>query len=214
MASSYVDRGAREYEGSEVSGRPPREIERSEVSGRDPHGFVPNEDLGEPPSTRLVRAPGDADALSCSEDGTVCFACGFVKTKANKDPFNLAEAEDAFTDMQKMIDQHYNKGISNPALVDMIYEFYNAEIRPLGDYGAWTRISIGRHLLYHRNDEDVMVNEVVNMLYAQVQSLRNKVWVENVLDGCVEPHIKNLTTLNQLVNTMTSTLGKRKALRS
>jgi hypothetical protein len=200
MASSFVDRSARD--------------DGSEQSGRDPRGFVPNQDLGEePPTTKLSRAPGDADALDCSEDGTVCFACNFVKVKANSEPFNLTEAADAFGDLQKLITEQYMK-ISNPALVEMILEFYNDQIRPLGDYGPWTRNSIGRHLLYHRNDEDVIMNEAVSMLYAQIQSLRTRVWTENILDGCTEPHHKNLALMVSMTKALTDTLGKRKTLKT
>jgi len=92
MASSFIVRSARD--------------DCSEQSGRDPGGFVPNHDLGEdPPTTRLTRAPGDADALDCSEDGTACFACNFVKVKANSENFNLTEAADAFADLQKLISE-------------------------------------------------------------------------------------------------------------
>ena len=62
MASSYVD---------------PSCMEESENERRR-EGFVPNEDLGEP-SSRLVRAPADADALDGDDKGDVCFACNFVK---------------------------------------------------------------------------------------------------------------------------------------
>jgi len=103
--------------------------------------------------------------------------------------------------------------ISNPCLVETIYQFYNTEIRPLGDYGIWTRNSIGRHLLYHRNEEDVILNEAVSMLYAQIQSLRTRVWTENVLDGCTEPHHKNIQLIASLTKTLTDTLDKRKCLK-
>ena len=200
MASSLVDRSARD--------------DGSEQSGRDPRGFVPNRDLGEDASsTRLTRAPGDADALDCSEDGTLCFACNFVKVKANSEPFNLTEAADAFGDLQKLITDQYTK-ISNPALVELIFQFYNTEIRPLGDYGVWTRNSIGRHLLYHRSEEDVIMNEAVGMLYAQIQSLRTRTWSENTLDGTIEPHHKNLALIASLTKTLTDTLGKRKTLKA
>jgi hypothetical protein len=200
MASSFVDRSARD--------------DGSEQSGRDPRGFVPNRDLGEDSSTtRLARAPGDADALDCSEDGTMCFACNFVKVKANSEPFNLTEAADAFGDLQKLITEQYTK-ISNPALVEQIFQFYNTEIRPLGDYGVWTRNSIGRHLLYHRSEEDVIMNEAVSMLYAQIQSLRTRTWSENTLEGTIEPHHKNLALLASLTKTLTDTLGKRKSLKA
>jgi hypothetical protein len=200
MANSYIDRSARD------------DME-SEVSGRDPQGFIPNADLGEPPTTRLRRAPGDSDALDCAEDGTTCFACSFIKIKAKSEPFNLAEATDAYSDLLKLITEHYTT-ISNPALVDMIFAFYEKEVRPLGDFPRWTRNSIGRHLLYHRHDEDIIMNEAVDMLYAQIQSLRTRCWVENILDGTIEVHSKNVATLNLLLKTLTDTLAKRKSLKA
>lgn len=192
MASSYVDRSARH--------------DASEGSGRDPQGFVGNDELGEPPPTRLTAAPGDADALDCSEDGTVCFACNFVKVKSNEH-FNLAEASYAFTDLEKMITEQYTK-ISNPALVELISQFYIHEIQPLGDYPAWTKNSISHH------DEDVMLNEAVSMLYAQIQSLRSRCCILNIHDNTQEIHHKHVTTLNLLLKSLKDTHGKRKQLRS
>jgi hypothetical protein len=96
----------------------------------------------------------------------------------------------------------------------MIYAFYQKELRPLGDYPAWTKNSISRHLLYHRGDEEVMMNEAVNMLYAQIQSLRTRCWVVNDLDNTVEVHKSNMNLLASLTKTLTDTLAKRKSLKA
>lgn len=181
--------------------------------GGDQNRFVDNEDLGEPPTSRLVRAPTDADVIDANEDGCVCFACAFTKMDATKDadPFNGVEVQDAYQDMLKLVEEHYGNGVSNPQLVDMVYEFYEREIRPLGQFEEWTKKSIARHLLYHTGNEDVLQQEMTNMMYAQIQSIRSRTWVQSIHDGVCEPHHKNIQLLDRLVKSLGDHLAKRKA---
>ena len=192
----------------------PSVYESRENSDRNQNNrFVPNDDLGEEPTSRLVGAPADADAIEATEDGCVCFACAFTKMDAAKDmdPFNGTEARDAYADMLKLIEENYANGISNPRLVDMVYQFYEKEIRPLGQFGEWTKKSIARHLLYHTGNEDVLQQEMTNMMYAQIQSIRSRTWVESAHDGMLEPHHKNIQLLDRLVKSLGDHLAKRRA---
>ena len=185
-------------------------MEESENERRR-EGFVPNEDLGEP-SSRLVRAPADADALDCDDKGDVCFACNFVKQNSKiVDPFNGSESSDAYDDLMNLISDNYSKGISNPNLVEMIFVFYEREVRPLGNYPEWTRNSISRHLLYHTNNEDVLMQEATSILYSQIQSIRNKTWVENAQDGTLEPHHKNIFLMDKLIRGLGDHLTEKKS---
>jgi len=204
MATQYTDPSVHES-------REHRREEGEQDENNNLGGYVPNEDLGEPPATRLVRAPADADAIDMSEDGGVCFACVFAKRKVESDPFNASEARDAYDDMEKLIADNYARGVSNPHLVDLVYSFYEQEIRPIGNYDAWTKTSIARHLLYHTNSEDVIVQEMTNILYSQIQSLRPKTWVENVCDGSCEPHHKNILLMDKLMRGLDDHFTKRKA---
>jgi hypothetical protein len=201
MATTYTDPSVFESRGN-----------TDESDPRVGNNFIPNEDLGEPPSSRLVRAPADADAIDGGEDGTVCFACAYTKvdTCQSADPFNEGEVKDAYEDMLKLIEDHYASGVSNPHVVNMVYDFYEKEIRPLGEFGEWTKRSIARHLLYHTNSEDVLAQEVTSMMYAQIQSIRNRTWVENIHDGTLEPHHKNIMLMERLIKGLGDHLAKKR----
>lgn len=175
-------------------------------SGRE--GFVPNEDLGET-TVRLVRAPADADAIEWSHGGGPCFACAFIKKKETaKDPFNDDDVRDAYTDLMRLAQENYAR-MSNPELVRLVHGFYEKEIRPLG-FDEWTTTSISRHFLFHTKDEDTLMQEATDILYSQIQSLRSRTWCENTLDQTVEPHHKNIATLERLIRALGDHLTKKK----
>ena len=201
MASSYVD--------------PSRSSTREESSQNDPPvQFVPNEELGEPVS-RLTRAPADADALDYGNEAEPCFACAFVKRRDDdEDPFNGAEVTDAYDDMMRLVSDNYSKGISNPELFRLVKNFYDREIRPLGDFPEWSVSSIARHFIFHTNDEDVLMQEATSMLFAQIQSVRAKTWVENGADNTVEPHHKNIFLMEKLIRGLGDHLTKKKNRRA
>ena len=234
MASSYVDPEARTSEersrgaylgwtngGGETPLGPSRSISHHEEDGeseenatperREEPGrgfFVPNEDLGEP-GVKMVRAPADADMMDLSSSGGKCFACEFVNKKdETNDPFNEGDVRDAFSDMTRLQRDNYGK-MSTPELVDMIYNFYEIEIRPMG-YQEWSRVSIARHILFHENDEDVMMQETTDMLYAQLQSLRSRTWCYNATENTTEPHHKNINTMLHVCRALGDHLTKKK----
>ena len=98
--------------------------------------------------------------------------------------------------------------MSNDELVNMVHEFYEREIRALGDYEEWTKESIFQHILYHTNDEDVQMHECNSILYAQIQALRHKTWIES--DGEAEPHHKNIYLLDRLVKSLGDSITRRR----
>lgn len=234
MASSYVDPAARDegersrgaYSGGWMGARSPNAGGASrdeggdasfgggdggDSEGRRGEQFVPNEDLGEQATVRMVHAPADADAIEWSaHGGGPCFACAFVKKKDDKDgdPFNEMDAKDAYDDMMRLIQDNYAR-MSNPELVRLVHAFYQREIRPLG-FGEWTPASISRHVLFHTQDEDVLMQEATNILYSQIQSLRSRTWVENTLDQTLEPIHKNILTMERLIRSLGDHLTKKK----
>jgi hypothetical protein len=226
MASSYVDPSAREpnerrrgaysggWNGARTSSRGDESeglsrgdgLRGDEARNNARDEFVSNEELGEP-VVRMMRAPADADAIDWCDDGGTCFACTFVKKKSEvADPFNDREAQDAYTDMMRLIRDNYTR-ISNPELVKLVDAFYQDQIQPLG-FGPWTSKSIARHLLFHTNDEDTLMQESTDMLYSQIQSLRTRTWFCN--DGVMEPHHKNIAAMERLIRSLDDHLTKKK----
>jgi|AntAceMinimDraft_1070359.scaffolds.fasta_scaffold09742_2 hypothetical protein len=211
MAASYVDpagRDAQERLDGVYSGgwHGAQSGESNPVSGNPQNEFYPNEQLGEE-TPRLVRAPADADAIEWSESGGTCFACTFIKKTGDlEDPFNGAEAHDAYDEMMSLIQDNYGK-VSDPELVKLVHGFYEHEIRPLG-YDEWTQASIARHILFHTNDEDTIMHEITKILYSQIQSLRSKTWT--VVEGRCEPCNKNILMMDRLIRGLGDHLTKKK----
>ena len=191
------------------------EEERPTTSRSAQRRFVPNESLDEPTAV-LVAAPTDHDATEhvANRIGG-CFACRYTQKKNEAldraGTWNSDDINDAYTDLQNLISTHFGKGVSNKELVDMIYEFYEREIRTVVDYGEWTKECIFQHLLYHTNDEDVQMQECNAIIYAQIQALRQKTWIENTQEGSLEPHHKNIFLLDRLVKSLGDAIGRKKA---
>ena len=100
--------------------------------------------------------------------------------------------------------------MSNPELVELVHAYYEREIRPLGEFPEWTKRCIARHFLVHTNDEDVLMQEATAILYSQIQSVRNKTWVENAADGTIEPHHKNILLMDKLIRGLGDHLTRKK----
>ena len=114
-------------------------------------------------------------------------------------------------DMIKLIRENYGNMTENDNLVNMIYEYYEREIRSIHDYGEWKKSCIYQHIFCHQCDEDVQMQETTSMLFSQIQSLRTKTWVMNEDTGTTEPHLKNLYLLERLVKSYDDHVAKRRA---
>jgi hypothetical protein len=214
MAASFVHPSARDAQTRSAGtysagwrGAGSRDEEGAGESDRN-GGFVANEELGEP-STRPVRAPADADAIEWNDAGGACFACAFTKRKQETiDTFNEDEVQDAYADMIRLIADNYTR-MSNPELVKLIHAFYEREIRPLG-FDEWTHTSIARHIMFHTNDEDTIMQEMTTILYSQIQSLRSQTWVECSAEAKIDPSHKNILLLDRLCKSLGDHLAKKK----
>lgn len=184
--------------------------------------FVPNEHLDEEPQVKLVAAPTDKDATEAEieeeeqhivENNSSCFACRYARTADQmahaSGTWHADDVRDAYSDMTALIAENYGRGVSNKELVNMVHEFYEREIRSLHDYGVWSKKSILRHILYHSNDDDVHLQESGAILYAQIQALRGKTWIET--NGTLEPHHKNIYLLEKLVKGLGDHINRKRS---
>ena len=195
--------------------------ERGEGGGRDDErdDFIDNEALGVQNPVEFQRAPADVNGYDYSRDDRAdCFACKYCKRTvgatggSDVGMWTNDGVADAYTDMCQLIDENYGT-VSNRDLFEMVHEYYEKNVRTLHDYGPWSRESIANHIIFHRNSEDVHMAECTALLFAQVQSLRQKTWIKNVDTGQVEPHVKNLHLLERYVKLLDDHLVKRKTLR-
>jgi hypothetical protein len=208
QSASRSERNRRDADDAPASASP-RAARRS-GGGAEPDRprFADNESLGEP-GAALVAAPTDHDAPRHAHSrlvGERCFACRYAKHKdAAFDAvgaWNCDDVRDAYSDMMRLISDNYGHSISNEELVNMVWEFYEREIRALADYGEWSKECIFQHIVYHANSEETQLNECNKIIYAQIQALRHRTWVENSADGTVEPHHKNLTLLDRYIKSL------------
>ncbi len=189
------------------------EDEQDEVLG--------NESLGVPNPFEFQRAPADINGIHLVEDDwTECFACKFCKkvviggTGPSSDVgmWTNDGVTDAYTEMCQLIEENY-ASVSNNELFEMVFQYYEKNVRTLHDYGPWTKQSIASHIIFHRNSEDVQVQECTALLFAQVQSLRQKSWVKNADTGILEPHHKNMLLLERYIKLLDDHLLKSKTLK-
>lgn len=185
--------------------------ERDEVIG--------NEALGVPNPFEFQRAPADVNGGNFTEDDrTECFACKYCKKVVNGPSssdvgmWTNDGVSDAYTEMCQLIDENYAT-VSNNDLFEMVFQYYESNVRTLHDYGPWTKQSIANHIIFHRNSEDVQVQECTALLFAQVQSLRHKAWIKNADTGVLEPHHKNMLLLERYVKLLDDHLLKSKTLK-
>jgi hypothetical protein len=54
------------------------------------------------------------------------------------------------------------------------------------------------------------MQEATAILYSQIQSVRNKTWIENTADGTIEPHSKNILLMDKLIRGLGDHLTKKK----
>eukprot|EP00854_Cymbomonas_tetramitiformis_P005174 gene5174-6294_t len=136
-----------------------------------------------------VRAPGDDppyDAQCAADDEREweerCIGCLYSQRYEEADTIqrslSIDESEQRviYNEMIDLIESHYSKGTSNRELVEMVYQFYNSEIRAHWDYGEWTRKSIWNHIMHHSNNERVQTTEMRANLVFQIEGLRNHAW--------------------------------------
>ena len=186
--------------------------ERDEVIG--------NEALGVPNPFEFQRAPADVNGTNFTEDDrTECFACKYCKKVVSGGPsssdvgmWTNDGVSDAYSEMCQLIDENYAT-VSNNDLFEMVFQYYEYNIRTLHDYGPWTKQSIANHIIFHRNSEDVQVQECTALLFAQVQSLRQKAWIKNADTGVLEPHHKNMLLLERYIKLLDDHLLKSKTLK-
>ena len=214
------DRGEPSFENGGSAGR--RRVERggddvAEERAENENGvrFTDNESLGEP-VVNLVAAPTDHDAPRHAHHrlvGERCFACRYARQKDqifdSVGAWNCDDVRDAYSDMTRLIAENYGH-VSNEELSTMVYDFYEKEIRSLVDYGEWSRECIFQHIVYHTNSEEVQTRECSNILYAQIQALRHRTWIETE-QGSVEPHHKNLLLLERYVKSFGEAMVRGRA---
>jgi hypothetical protein len=182
---------------------------------------IGNETLGVENPVEFQHAPAYVNGHNfLTDDRTQCFACKFCKknvgaaaTTSNSVGMWTSDGlSDAYTEMCQLIDENYGT-VCNKELFEMIHEYYETNIRTLHDYGDWSKESIANHVIFHRNSEDVQTSECTALLFAQIQSLRQRAWIKNMDTGQIEPHAKNLHLLEKFVKLLDDHLVKKKTLK-
>ena len=182
---------------------------------------IGNEALGVPNPIEYQRAPADVNGTNFSEDDrTECFACKYCKkvvmggapSSSDVGMWTNDGVTDAYTELCQLIDENYAT-VSNNDLFEMVYQYYETNIRTLHDYGPWSKQSIANHIIFHKNSEDVQVQECTALLFAQVQSLRQKAWIRSADTGVLEPHHKNMLLLERYIKLLDDHLLKSKTLK-
>ena len=172
-------------------------------------GFMGNDAL-EAVALKPARAPRDYRPYPEDEDMdggcSKCIGCAYVSGGAGGDE----SARDAMAEIHELISKNHNARCSDGELVEMVFEFYEKEVRPWNDCGEWTKRSIYEHVYHHMNDPDVQTAGLAAMLFNQIQSLRDVCWQINPETGVYTPHTANLKLLADLIPKQQTLLDARK----
>ncbi|KAK3288657.1 hypothetical protein CYMTET_3875 [Cymbomonas tetramitiformis] len=166
----------------------------SRQRSRRPRADNPSTSIGTLPSPAIVldhcagnvRAPGDDAPCERAEtyggNAERCIGCLYSQRYEEADTVQRALSVDEeeqrmiYNEMLDLVESHYGKGTSNKELVEMVYQFYNSEIRQHWNYGEWSRRSIWNHIMHHTGNDRVQSNEMRANLVFQIEGLRNHAW--------------------------------------
>ena len=118
-------------------------------------------------------------------------------------------SRDGYGDIMRLIKDNYRR-TSLRELVTMVHEHYNKYVKPWVDHGEWTKRSIAEHIVWHSQDDDVQINEGINSLVAQIESIRNVCWYTDDENGKQMPDHRNIKLLHDLVKTTAALVESRK----
>ena len=156
-------------------------------------GFISNEAL-EAAVLEPARAPRDYRPYDVDEGCEECIGCAYISDRGTSD-----DTHDAFKQLHELITTHNNNRCSDRQLVDIVYEFYEKEIRPWSELGEWKKQQIYEHVYYHINDPDIQSAGNAAALYCQIQSLRECCWSNNRESGEPTPNVGNIKLLADLI---------------
>ena len=159
------------------------------------------------PSDPLPYPDDEHDGESTSGE---CFACVYGAKFSSDDA--TKKSKHIFDDMVSIITNMYGR-TSNETLVNMVYAFYEQEIRRYFNYPAWSKRSIWEHIYMHTQDENVQTCEAMQTLTAAIELLRDKGLCQKTAEGVQLDH-KNTRLFMDMVKTRDALQGnklKRKA---
>lgn len=130
------------------------------------------------------------------EEGGRCIGCMYVSAAAST---GTEEDRDALQQLHDIIMSNHNCKCSDRELVNLVYDFYEKEIRSWQDFGHWSKKMIHAHIYIHLADPDIQTAGLAQLLYTQIESLRNCCWQKNTETGEMTPIAVNIKLLNDLI---------------
>ena len=149
-----------------------------------------------PSRAKFDQIPYDENEEIDEEDTGRCIGCMYVSAAANT---GTEEDKDALQQLHDIIMTNHNCKCSDRELVNLVYDFYEKEIRSWQDFGHWSKKMIHAHIYIHLADPDIQTAGLAQLLYTQIESLRNCCWQKNIETGEMTPHAVNLKLLNDLI---------------
>lgn len=162
-------------------------------------GLIANASLDaltiKPARAKFDQLPYDEDDEDEDDSAARCVGCMYVSAAST----STEEDKDALQQLQDIIINNHNCKCSDRELVNLVHDFYEKEIRQWQDFGRWSKKMIHAHIYIHLADPDIQTAGIAQLLYAQIESLRNCCWQKNTDTGEMTPNAVNIKLLNDLV---------------
>lgn len=138
--------------------------------------------LPDPTRCQPCYAPLDrTQDFFASPQSEICFACNYTtESLPSVKQYNALEKEDLSTSykgLESVMALMDAGTVSTQAVVTLVDSFYEREIRHHNpDLPSWSRGSIYEHLVFHRQSDAGQMSDMVQLLQAQVHSLKRVAW--------------------------------------
>jgi len=143
----------------------------------DANAFLPDPTRCQPCYAPLDRTQ---DFFASAEVG-ICFACNYTtESLPSVKQYNALEKEDLSTSykgLESVMALMDAGTVSTQAVVSLVESYYERELRHHNpDLPPWSPGSIYEHLVFHRQSDAGQMSDMVQLLQAQVHSLKRVAW--------------------------------------
>lgn len=173
--------------------------------------FVPTEE-GAEQQTESCRAPLDDEPYQQDEaqeqqpqDG--CSFPSIFVAESNPEGLGRSEIQHAWMRLQSLIANALTTNTSSKDLVNMVFQFYETEIRSeYADAGFWSKRSIYQYI-YSQTDRQS--DNVISTVYNTIELLRSTIGTKDPVTGKIRPDSDNVKLLLLAAKTHSSLIDSK-----
>ena len=146
-------------------------------------------------------------------EGAYCFLCEHTHQTSAANPFDKEDVEQ-LTEQLKRILSSWQGSHRPETAVRMAHDFYETKVRSVHTYlPPWPKEEIYNHIMYHTQDANAGISNVMQILETQIDALQSVTWERTQgPEQPPEPNLPNIRTLQSLIRTYYDGVRLRKSV--